>query len=222
LAVPTQFNITSNPAALAGAASYCAGGAGVEFGLDGSQVGITYRLYVDGDPVGTTVAGNGAAISFGNQTLAGIYSVRAIDDNDTESLCEREMTGSITLNINPLPNATLTLVGNENICCGQNTQIDITFISGTGPYDVTITDGVNTPNVVLNGISGAPYEYIPVDPYIPAWVNDGTPDTEYTYTIVTITDSNGCVNTNIGSVSITVWKRPETGPQYHIPNTFGE
>ena len=45
--------------------------------LSGSQVGIYYQLKRDGINVGTPVPGTGLPISFGNQALAGIYTVEA-------------------------------------------------------------------------------------------------------------------------------------------------
>ena len=59
----------------------------------------------------------------------------------------------------------------------------------------------------------------------PVW--DGVsipPSTTYKYRVV-ITDEYGCVSEAIpeeNQPEITVWKRPETGPPYHIPNAFGE
>jgi hypothetical protein len=66
---PLQFDVT-------GGGSYCEGGAGVPVGLSGSESGVTYTLIRDGSDLIPTVAGTGAAISFGNQTVAGTYTVR--------------------------------------------------------------------------------------------------------------------------------------------------
>ena len=49
---PADYNVT-------GGGSYCTGGAGVAVGLDGSQSGVNYQLYLDASPVGSPVAGHG-------------------------------------------------------------------------------------------------------------------------------------------------------------------
>src|SRR5439155_26550307 len=69
-ALPLPFNVT-------GGGAYCSGGAGLPIGLDGSQSGTSYQLKRDGTNVGSPVTGTGSAISFGNQTAAGTYTVEA-------------------------------------------------------------------------------------------------------------------------------------------------
>ncbi len=83
-----------------GGGSYCAGGAGVPVGLSGSQLGVSYQLQIGGVNTGLPVAGTGAAISFGNQTAAGTYTVIA---TLASTSCTATMTGSALVNILPLP-----------------------------------------------------------------------------------------------------------------------
>jgi hypothetical protein len=79
-----------------GGGSYCQGGGGVPVGLSNSETGVTYQLIRDGvDVAGATVTGTGSAISFGNQTVAGTYTVRATDANGSNM-----MTGSVTVTVN--------------------------------------------------------------------------------------------------------------------------
>jgi Concanavalin A-like lectin/glucanases superfamily len=66
----TAFNMT-------GGGTYCSGGAGVPVGLVGSESGVSYQLKVDGADVGIPISGTGSALSFGNQTAAGVYTVLA-------------------------------------------------------------------------------------------------------------------------------------------------
>ena len=58
------------------------------------------------------------------------------------------------------------------------------------------------------------------------WENQGgaTPArSEYVYSIVSFDVTGSVCNLVEGDpAGITLWKRPETGPQYHISNTFGE
>jgi len=92
IALPTlsTFNVT-------GGGSGCAG-SGVAVGLSGSSVGVTYKLYRGATIVGTPVTGTGAAISFGNQTVAGTYTVVASNQTATAN-----MTGSVNIVFNLLP-----------------------------------------------------------------------------------------------------------------------
>jgi len=94
-ALPTLFNVS-------GGGSYCAGDAGVPVGVSGSQLGASYQLQIGGVNTGLPVAGTGAAISFGNQTTAGTYTVIAI-----LSGCSLTMNGSVIITIIPLPATSL-------------------------------------------------------------------------------------------------------------------
>ncbi|WP_026711804.1 beta strand repeat-containing protein [Flavobacterium filum] len=69
---PTAFNVT-------GGGTVCVGGSGTLVGLSGSQTGISYQLKLNGNDVGSPVAGTGAALSFGTQTALGTYTVVAIN-----------------------------------------------------------------------------------------------------------------------------------------------
>ena len=91
--LPALFNVT-------GGGSYCAGGTGVAFGLDGSESGVNYQLQLGGSNTGGSVAGTGAALSFGLLTTAGTYTVIA---TNPITGCTLPMTGSQTITINPLP-----------------------------------------------------------------------------------------------------------------------
>ena len=67
-ALPTAYSVT-------GGGSYCSGGIGVVIGLSNSQTGVNYQLQRNGVNTGAPVAGTGAALNFGNQTVAGTYTV---------------------------------------------------------------------------------------------------------------------------------------------------
>ncbi|MCZ2460881.1 MAG: lamin tail domain-containing protein, partial [Chitinophagales bacterium] len=97
-AKPTAFNVT-------GGGSYCTGGSGVTVGLSGSESGVNYQLVRNGTNTGSPVAGTGSAISFGNQTVAGTYTVIA---TNTSTTCTATMTGNVTITVNPLPTASVT------------------------------------------------------------------------------------------------------------------
>lgn len=96
--IPLLQNITGDN-------SYCQGGAGVEIGLNDSETGVSYQLYLNGNPVGSPINGTGEAITFGYQTNAGTYTVTAF--NSTYIYCTAEMNNPITVTVNPVPTTSL-------------------------------------------------------------------------------------------------------------------
>jgi hypothetical protein len=73
---------------MTGGGSYCAGGTGVEVGLAGSEMDVTYTLIKDGIAQVPTFPGTGAALTFGNWP-AGIYTA-----SGTSAAGTTPMTGS--------------------------------------------------------------------------------------------------------------------------------
>ena len=98
---------------LTGGGGYCAGGAGVHIGIDGSNTIDNYTLYMGASAVTGAVTGTGIALDFGAFTTAGTYTVVAANSAG----CTRNMTGSSTVTVNPLPTAT-PILGGGTICAG--------------------------------------------------------------------------------------------------------
>ena len=69
---------------------------GTAVGLDDSETGVNYQLLLDGVDLGAPVAGTGNAISFGNQTAAGTYTVVA---TVVETGCSITMTGEAEISL---------------------------------------------------------------------------------------------------------------------------
>ena len=105
--LPVAYNVT-------GGGDYCAGGAGMHIGLDGSTPGVSYQLLLAGAPAGSPMAGTGLALDFGSKTAAGTYTVLAVNTGTT---CTNTMTGSESIVIDPLPTP-YTLTGGGNFCSG--------------------------------------------------------------------------------------------------------
>ena len=154
---PTTFKINPSPLVFSvyGGGSYCSGGAGVEIGLEGSQTGINYQLYLGAATSGAPVAGTGADISFGNRTAAGTYTVVAT--TAASPFCQATMTGSATITVNPLPAAIVITPSSNNFCQGNIVSLSA---SGTPPTpasgSVTFPSGtiaLDIPNDNTNGIS---------------------------------------------------------------------
>ncbi|MBB3841345.1 hypothetical protein FHS57_005373 [Runella defluvii] len=132
ISLPTAYNVT-------GGGSYCAGGTGVAVGLSNSQTGVNYQLKKDGSNVGSVVAGTGSALSFGNQTDAGIYTVEA---TTTTGGCVATMSGSATVSINALPTA-FSVTGGGSYCQGGTGVLVGLSSSATGiNYQLKLGDAV--------------------------------------------------------------------------------
>ncbi len=118
--LPNVYNIT-------GGGSYCAGGTGAHVGLNFSSTGVNYRLMRNTTTLVTTVPGTNAGLDFGPQTVAGTYTVVA---QDVATGCQRNMTGSVTVSISPLP-VVYTVTGGGNYCAG-NPGLHV-YLSGSAP-----------------------------------------------------------------------------------------
>ncbi len=110
-------NVAVNPLpnvyAVSGGGSYCTGGTGVHVNLNFSNTGINYLLY-RGLSLVATIPGSNAGLDMGAQTVAGTYTVLAVDPSST---CQSNMLGSASVAINPLPNA-FAVTGGGNYCAG--------------------------------------------------------------------------------------------------------
>ncbi len=117
--LPVAFNVT-------GGGSYCSALAStLHVGLSGSQFGYNYQLYNGTTAIGAAMAGTGTAIDFGVQSLAGNYTVVAINAGTG---CTNTMTGSATITINATP-VVYTVTGGGGYCVG-GTGVHI-FLSGS-------------------------------------------------------------------------------------------
>ncbi len=193
----------------ASSAIVCQGETGVVYTVPNDPT-VTYTWDYSGTGATIVGTGNSVTIDYASNATGGTVGVFATNG------CGDSAPREIVITINPLPTATITIAAAlDTICNGANTRIDIDFTTAALSWDLVIDDGTN-PTETINGV-GDPYAYIPA--VAPIWVDDGTPDTDYVYTIQ-ITDSNTCVNT-LSSPTVTVFKIPETGPQYHISNDNG-
>ena len=93
--LPILYNVT-------GGGSYLGGGSGVAIGLSNSQPGVNYQLKLSGVNNGTALTGTGNVLSFGNKTVAGVYTVTAIIVSTGSTV---NMTGNatVTVTVNQAP-----------------------------------------------------------------------------------------------------------------------
>ena len=131
----TPVTVTVNlgggtPHTVTGGGTFCSGGAGVPVGLNGSDAGVDYQLQVGGVNTGTPVTGNGSAISFGNQTAPGTYTVVTVGGGGG---CGGSMTGSVTVTVITTP-ATPGFTVNSPACEGSAIQFNGPTLAATGYF----------------------------------------------------------------------------------------
>ncbi len=170
--LPILFTVT-------GGGEYCSGDAGVTVGLDGSETGISYQLYLDGVADGSPLPGTGSALSYGNKTAEGIYTVGAMN---VATGCERDMTGSVEVIINPLPVASAGV--DQTIFHGTSTTLAGSASGGTTPLSYLWTPA--------GMIAAGATTLAPVTTNIYS---------DQTYTL-TVTDVKGCVDADAMQVII--------------------
>ncbi len=180
---PTVYTVTT-----LGGTSYCAGGSGVHIGLNSSDAGISYQLYLGGAPSGTPLAGiAGTALDFGLRTTAGTYTVLA---TNTTTGCNILMSGAPVISVNPLPTLySVTAPAGTGYCAGGS---GLTVgLSGS-------TLGVNY-QLYLNGVSTGPSGLIAGTGIA---LTMTTTASAGVYTIVATNATTGCIQAMSGSVTI--------------------
>ena len=184
-----SVTITVNPIPIAytvtGGGSYCVGGTGLVVGLSNSTVGVKYRLYLGGTPIGTYVYGSGSSITFGLETAAGTYTVVG---TDLTTGCTANMTGSVTITVNPLPTI-YNVIGGGSFCVGgTGVHVKLTGSDVGTNYQLRV-GGVNIGGAVAG---------------IGALLDFGVQTTPGVYTVVATNATTTCTDNMAGSVTITV------------------
>lgn len=179
--------VTVNPLpnvdTVTGGGSFCAGDTGVHVGLNTSTIGVDYRLYNGISTVGAAMAGTGASIDFGLQTVAGSYTVVA---TDTATMCVSNMFGSVPVIINPLPVA-YTVTGGGNYCAG-GTGVHVGLSRSDTSINYQLYRGASPVGSPLPG-TGVSLDF-------------GLQTAPGAYTVVATNTKTGCIGNMAGSVVV--------------------
>ena len=177
-------------------------GSTVEIGLANSELDVVYELLRDGSVV-QTVTGTGNPLTFGQYGTDGLYEVRAINGG-----CELWLSAQLTLNVRPVPDPR-PYADPDTVCYAGGSQVTVlraNDITGSGTtFSWSPTDDLSDPNVENPG-------------YEPSSNPDVTSIVK-TYD-VTVTSGYGC--TGSGSLDVVLFRQPQTGTLYHIPNNFDQ
>lgn len=141
---PIVFNLTGS--------DYCGNGV---IGLDGSEVGVDYYLYLNNVFVaGSTQLGTGLPISFGNQSVEGVYTIKG-EVVSCENLTD--MNGQLTIYRKPLLDLNVSIAGSG--CAGSahaitvsNTEVGISYRLYRGTTAVSSIQPGTGGDMVFSGI----------------------------------------------------------------------
>ena len=140
-----------------GGGSFCAGLDGLEVGLENSEIGVNYQLFRNGTAVSPAkiISGTGEDITFGNQTTAGTYTVKAYFASTP--LCGIFMEGQSTIIVNQPPSPITINPKTKTICQGEIVPLTVSYSPPTTATDFVLfksgdLDG-EIPNNSSTGIS---------------------------------------------------------------------
>ncbi|MCW3787037.1 gliding motility-associated C-terminal domain-containing protein [Plebeiibacterium sediminum] len=164
---------------------------------DGESTDITFTLtgsspwdltYNDGTDHTVTVNSSPYVLSVSPSTTTA-YQITSLADASLCSSQASEITGLVTINVNPRPQASIS--GDNSICIGETTDLTFNLI-GTGPWNITYNDG--TTDYTINNITNSTH------------VETITTSASATYVVVGLSDAL-CTSQSsdlTGSASVTV------------------
>jgi ligand-binding SRPBCC domain-containing protein len=200
----TSATITVNPlpqGSLTANGPFCATGTGQITWTSTTGVGPFTVVYNDGvaDRTANSVTSGTPFNVFTNPvTTTTTYTLVSVTDSKGCVRSSGFTGGSVTITVNPLPQGSLT--ANGPFCVTGTGQITWTSTAGVGPFTVIYNDGVANRTVV--GVTSGTAFNVFINPVI----------TTTTYSLVSVTDSKGCVRSSgftSGSILITVNPIPQ-------------
>jgi hypothetical protein len=121
--------------------NYCQSLSGVAIFLNNSEIGVSYQLFKDNNPIGSSIiANNSNGVNFGNQK-AGSYKIVG-----TKNGCSKDMFGYPIVTENPTLNASVAIDGKFSICSGASTTFTaIPTNGGSSPIYQWRKNGIDIP-----------------------------------------------------------------------------
>jgi hypothetical protein len=132
---------------VSGGGTMCSGDPGLPIFLSSSQNGASYQLLRDGVPVGTPLTGPFVQLTWPNQTLPGLYTVRA----SRFGSCDAIMSGSATISVNPSPTL-FTISGGGGYCLGSSATVNLDASELGVGYQIILPGGAG--GGIINGKPG--------------------------------------------------------------------
>lgn len=201
----TPVTITVNPlpdGSLSANGSFCETGAGQLTFTATAGTGpytIVYKENGGADRTATNVTSGSPFATFTTPVLASTtYTLVSVTGADT---CVRSASftgGSATINVNPLPQGSLT--ANGPFCGTGAGQLTFTATAGTGPYTIVYKENGGADRTATNVTSGTPFATF-TTPVLAST----------TYTLVSVTGANTCARNSSftgGSATISISPLP--------------
>ncbi len=195
---PTVYNVNVHPLPLASvsasATEVCQNSGDVTITFTGSNATAPYTFHykIDGGATQTltTTSGSTATITISSATVT-THTVQLVDVTDNHG-CTQAQTGSVSVQIDPLPTATIN--GTTAVCKGA-TAPSITFTGATGTAPYTFTYNINGgSNQTITTVSGSS---------VSITAPTGTAGT-FNYNLVSVSDAKGCSKAQTGTATVTV------------------
>ncbi len=187
------LTVTANPLpniySVSGGGTLCAGDAGFNVILSGSDPGIDYQLYVGSTPVGAPMAGTGTALDFGPQTTPGTYTISAANPL---TACTVAMSGSADIIVNPAP-VDYPMSGGGTYCAGDP-GAHIGIVGSDIGISYQLFEGTTPVGSPLMGTGGA-LDY--------GIFTSGGP-----FIVIATDTATGCSDTMTGSATVTASPLP--------------
>jgi hypothetical protein len=157
---------------------------------------VTYTWSYSGTGVTINGSGNSVTLDFNSTATDGILGVTATNG------CGTSLARTMNIVVNPQPSPLLS--GVQNVCT------DAIEIYSTGSGMSAYTWNVIGGTISSGGTGTDATATI-------TWSTIGNQAVEVNYT-----DANGCRATSATQFPVHVFKKPETGPAYYVPNNFNQ
>jgi len=132
--ISCNLNFTPDIFQLTEGGGICPGSPGLEVILDGSETGVDYKLYRDGEYTGTTLSGTTNALNFGFQNEEGTYTVIGY-----AAVCDLQQMGTPWIHYLETPAQPSTPVGSTNECNTSVTDYSISAVANADAVTWTLT-----------------------------------------------------------------------------------
>jgi gliding motility-associated-like protein len=202
---PVMFNVT-------GGGAFCPNGNGVPVGLDNTETGITYNVYVNGTFV-TSFTGTGSAAESAPVPVTGTATIVAV--NATTG-CSYNMNGNAIISYSPTPQFTSVVIENLQSCVSPDGSITVTAGGTTGPYNYAINGGAFSTDNVFDGLNTGFYTISIEDANGCTSDSAGIQITSASAPVIYSVDviHNTCPGQNTGQITI----NSDPGVEYSIDN----
>ncbi|MFY7883988.1 MAG: beta strand repeat-containing protein, partial [Dolichospermum sp.] len=136
---------------------------------------VSYQLWQNGSTVQSSITGTGSGLTWSGLSIANNYTVIATNSGGCTATSNSVNVSSFT---NP---SSAVLSGNNSICSGSTTNLQVAITGGASPFTVVYNNGSN--QTINNYTSGSNISV--------------SPTTNTTYTLTSVTDANGCVSSGL-------------------------